>query len=59
MSNEEVITRTEDYYANFRNSYFSDSILKLETHLDKLLVYCSKKNCVENMNQKNLFSIVL
>lgn len=43
MSNEEVITRTEDYYANFQNSYFSDSILKLETHLDKLLVYFAKK----------------
>lgn len=50
ISNEEVITRTEDYFADFPKSYFLDGIFKLGKYLDKCILL--KGNYVEKTNLK-------
>lgn len=50
MSNEEVMTRIKEYFADFPSSYFLDGILKLDKRLDKFILL--KIDDIEKYNNK-------
>lgn len=56
ISYEEVITLTEEYFADFPKSYFLECILKLENRLTSVL--CQKKVMLKKINPKKVFYIV-